>query len=422
MLARHAPTPRYGLSVVRPVDPRALALLHGGRVVAVHEDRPLTVGSAPTSDLVVADPHVSGRHARFTARAGRLIVSDLGSTNGVFVRGQRVRDHALTPGDVVVLARRPLLVVQAGVVARHPRAVRWQGIVAADPRSLATLEQLAAVASADAPVWVHGESGTGKEGAAQALHAASPRASGPFVALNCAALPDALAEAELFGVVRGAFTGADRNRQGAFQRASGGTLLLDEVGELSPAVQAKLLRVLETGELVPVGGEAPVKVDVRVVAATWRDLEREADEGRFRFDLAQRLGVLRVDLPPLRARPKDIGPLVAWLLEAQGAPGLTPDADLVAALERLPWRGNVRQLKTQVTRAVLAGDPGALLPDGGAGRVQLPRRSAEPRPGALRHLQAALAAHGGNRSAAARALGVSRSTLYRWLDDAPQAA
>jgi DNA-binding NtrC family response regulator len=247
--------------------------------------------------------------------------------------------------------------------------------------------------------------------AARALHAASPRATGPFVALNCAALPDSLAEGELFGVERGAYTGADRSRQGAFARADGGTLLLDEVGELSLATQAKLLRVLETGEVRPVGGRQSTRVDVRVVTATWRDLVREVEAERFRFDLLQRLHVLRVTLPPLRERPRDVAPLLEACLMAEGLAGGWPDEGTVRLLESAPWQGNVRQLRSAVARFATFGDPGALAAAAFGGRVPAHRG---PDVGRVA-LRQTLAKHHGNRAAAARDLGISRSTLYRWL-------
>jgi hypothetical protein len=288
----------------------APVLVVEGVVRRLAEGEVLVVGTAREARIRLADPHVSSRHASFTRVGAAVVVRDLGSTNGVWVEGRQVSEARLSGGQCVELGQTRVLVAESAALARHADAVRWAGMMAQDGRSLALLRELADVASSDAPVWLCGESGTGKEVAAQAIHDASARRSKPRVAINCAALPGTLADAELFGVVRGAFTGADRTRPGAFQRAHGGTLLLDEIGELTPEVQAKLLRVLETGEVVPVGGDGPIAVDVRIIAATWRDLEQEARDGRFRFDLLQRLWVLRVDLPPLRARPDDIGPLL----------------------------------------------------------------------------------------------------------------
>ncbi len=388
-------------------DGLARELKPGGRMV---------VGSSPACDLVLDNRHVSGRHCELRAVGRALQIRDLDSTNGTWLGATRVSLHRTTAAAVVRCGGRALLLGR-----RHGRdalgALRWCGMIGRDPLTFRVWERLAAAAGSDSPAWLLGESGVGKERAARALHQASARADGPWVALNCAALPDDIAEAELFGVTRGAFTGADRDRRGAFGRADGGTLLLDEIGELSARVQAKLLRVLETGEVRPVGGDRSCRVDVRVVTATWRDLEAAAALGSFRHDLLHRLWVLRVDLPPLRDRRGDIAPLLDHLLTANNADDLWPDPPLLRAIEDAPWPGNVRQLNNHALRATVSGDPRDLLPPELAPRCAaqlLGRRN--PRPAiAQRLIRAALREHGGNRTAAARALGVSRSTLYRWM-------
>ena len=212
------------------------------------------------------------------------------------------------------------------------------------------------VASSTATVLIRGESGTGKELVAHAIHELSPRAAGPFVALNCAAMPAALIESELFGHERGAFTDARERRVGRFESASGGTLFLDEIGELEPGVQAKFLRALEERRIERLGGSAPIEVDVRVVAATNRDLERDVAAGRFRADLFYRINVVPMELPPLRDRREDVRLLAEhFLAQAREAAGRGPRrfaADALAALERFPWPGNVRELRNTVERAV----------------------------------------------------------------------
>jgi two-component system response regulator HydG len=271
-------------------------------------------------------------------------------------------------------------------------------------------EMLARAASNRAPVWISGESGTGKELAARAIHESGARSTHPFVAVNCAALPDNLIESELFGVERGAYTGAMKTRAGAFAQAHGGTLLLDEVGELSLTAQAKLLRVLELGEVQPVGSERTVKVDVRVLCASWRDLEAEVDAGRFRHDLLHRLWVLKVELPPLRERREDVPLLIRAMLERERSLHLFPKAAVIERLGQHDWPGNIRELRNCVTRAVAADDSAELMP-----RTKQPRtaRSVNSRiDDAVLHT---LARHRGNRRRTAQALGVSRSTLYRWL-------
>lgn len=222
------------------------------------------------------------------------------------------------------------------------------------------------VAQAPTPVLLQGETGVGKEVLARAIHTWSSRADGPFVTLNCAALPEGLVESELFGHVAGAFTGADRDRPGRFAVADGGTLLLDEVAELPPSMQAKLLRVLQEGRLTPVGSDTAVDVDVRVIAASHVDLQRAVEDGRFREDLFYRLAVFPLTIPPLRERPEDVPVLAETLLaELDATSGRGPwtlDTTTRRALAARTWRGNVRELRNTLERAVILSDPGRLDP------------------------------------------------------------
>ncbi|TNF32583.1 MAG: FHA domain-containing protein [Deltaproteobacteria bacterium] len=374
-----------------------------------------TVGAGPEADLQIRCSHVSGIHCQLRARGHDVWVEDMDSTNGVWLEGVRVPSGKVGRDATVRIGRRAVLLARQ-VGWQVPDTLLWQGMIGRDPKTLKLWGQLAAAADSDAPVWVHGETGTGKELAARALHTTNPRrCRGPFVALNCAALPAELAEAELFGVTRGAFTGANRDRSGAFVRADGGTLLLDEIGELPATVQAKLLRVLETGEVRAVGAERPQRVDVRVVASTWRDLEEAANAGRFRDDLLHRLWVLKISIPPLRSRLADVASLFDHLLVEAGGPHLFPDRTTLAVLEGATWPGNVRQLRNHVRRAVTADDAGQLVPEGPA-RVAARRALRLGTSLGRRVLVDAIEDVGGNRAAAARALGVSRSTLYRWLE------
>ena len=332
--------------------------------------------------------------------------------DGLLVRGERRTRHLVLVGDAVAVGRVQLLF--ASMV--EPRTVRWQGMLATAMASLLMLGDIARAAASRAPVYLAGESGTGKELAARAVHGASERRGRPFVAINCAALPDALAESELFGVERGAYTGATRSRAGAFMQAQGGTLLLDEVGELTSSVLAKLLRALESGEVHPVGAPRAIRSDVRVVAASWKDLDDEVERGRFRHDLMHRLCVLRVDLVPLRQRREDIMPLVRDLLRREGAAELVPDPALTRMLTLAPWRGNVRELRNGVLRAAAARDPSAILPRDGLRRSALSQARQDANAQAKAVLAATLAHYRGNRKRSANALGISRSTLYRWLE------
>jgi serine/threonine-protein kinase PknK len=284
------------------------------------------------------------------------------------------------------------------------------------------------VAVADVPVLVLGESGVGKELVARAVHALSPRRERPFVSENCGAIPEPLLESTLFGHVRGAFTGADRARTGLFEAADGGTLLLDEIGEMSPAMQTKLLRVLQEGEVRAVGGERTRKVDVRVIAATHRDLEAMIRAGTFRQDLFYRLAVVSVPVPPLRQRPEDVAALVAYFVEkhARGR-RVTVDRRALVLMQAYAWPGNVRQLENEVQRALLlASDvvgPEHLSPalsgvvrDGEADGASIDALDLRGQTDALerRLIRRALAEHG-TRAAAARALGVSRFGLQKMM-------
>jgi sigma-54-dependent transcriptional regulator len=268
------------------------------------------------------------------------------------------------------------------------------------------------------PVLVTGESGSGKEGIARTLHRSSPRRRGPFVALNCAAVTETLLESELFGAIRGAYTGLQRDRPGLFKLAHGGTLLLDEVGDMSPGMQAKLLRVLQDGRVRAVGGEVEEPVDVRVVAATHQDLHARVETGLFRQDLYYRLAVVELRTPPLRDRPGDI-PLLTRHLSAKlarrigaEAPEWTPMA--MGKLEVYDWPGNIRELEAVVARALLHGDGGPIRPR----HVDLPREAPSRAIAAgdgleARMIEAALRQNGGVASHAAAAIGWSRQKLAR---------
>ena len=286
---------------------------------------------------------------------------------------------------------------------------------------------IAKVGPADSNVLVSGESGTGKELVARALHEAGRGSGKPFVAVNCAALPRELVESELFGHTRGAFTGAIRERTGHFVLASSGTLFLDEIGELPLELQPKLLRALESDEILPVGASRPVRVDVRVIAATNRDLESEIEAGRFRDDLFYRLKVIEIPLPPLRERKEDIPPLVEHLLERLnrklGKRVLGLDHAAMQVVMSAPWKGNVRELENVLERAVLLGESDYLglsdLPPDLTGAVHFPEQSDDLRAAVrayeAQHIRHVLRACGGNREEAARRLGVNPSTLYRHL-------
>jgi DNA-binding NtrC family response regulator len=304
---------------------------------------------------------------------------------------------------------------------RLERLNKASGIVTEDPAMKAVLATLDKVAQTDLPVLVQGESGTGKELAARAVHERSPRFAQPFVALNCAAVPEGLLESELFGHERGAFTGALMRKPGLFELAHRGTLFLDEVAEVSPALQAKLLRAVETGEIQRVGGTRPLRLDVRIVAATNRDLRKEVREGRFREDFYFRLNGVTLRLPPLRERPRDVALLAAHFLAAAsaGRKSLSPAA--IRKLESYTWPGNVRELQMVVKRAAVlargevieaAELPIDLTTSGwrGAFRTGLTLAELEQE-----YIKTVLNEHGGHRGRTARALGIDAKTLYNKL-------
>jgi transcriptional regulator with PAS, ATPase and Fis domain len=286
------------------------------------------------------------------------------------------------------------------------------------------------VAAVEAPVLVRGETGAGKELVARAVHALSPRRAGPFRAINCAALPPNLLESELFGHVRGAFTGAVKDTPGHFQLAHHGTLFLDEVAEMPLELQAKLLRVLEDRTVLPVGGRTPIEVDVRLVSATHRSLRQAVDEGHFRADLMFRLRVIPVFLPSLRARPGDVKLLAEAFVEEHNARGRRRIERIAQATQRIldayDWPGNVRELRNVIEYAFAIGDgpvlsPGDLpleLSEPGSADlgVATPPPIDDPRPEARRILSA-LERSAGSRERAARVLGISRITLWRRMKE-----
>jgi len=307
--------------------------------------------------------------------------------------------------------------------------VRFENIVGESPAMERVFALMSKVAASELPVLIQGESGTGKELVARAIHFHGPRRDSACLTENCAAIPETLLESELFGHVRGAFTGAERDRAGLFEEADGGTLFLDEIGDMSPAMQARLLRVLQEGEIRRVGGERPIAVDVRVIAASHRDLEQEVEAGRFREDLLYRLKVLVVRLPPLRERVGDIRLLVDFLLERiaaeRGRERPRISVEVMERLERYRWPGNVRQLQNVLQRlALLAGsgpiDLALLETDRELGRLfDAGKRAAEPlyslEANERERIRSALEQARGNRSRAARMLGISRATIYRKL-------
>ena len=320
---------------------------------------------------------------------------------------------------------------------------RLDGIIGASAPLKAVIDKMRLVAPSRATILIEGESGTGKELIAQAVHQSSPRSRGPFVAVHCAALSENLLESELFGHERGAFTGATERRLGRFETADGGTLFLDEIGEISQSTQVKLLRFLETKAIERVGGSRPIELDVRLVAATNRDLEREVREGKFREDLFFRLNVVRLRMPPLRERADDIPLLLAHFIrffsQENGVPPLTIEPGAIRTLQAYAWPGNIRELRNFCENAVVLRRGGSLteydLEPRFRGEVVAGAASsgAPVQPGAApagnslsveenekRLLREALLKARGNRTKAAELMGVSRRTLHRKIAQWPE--
>ena len=339
-------------------------------------DRDATVGRDRACEVVLGAGGVSRKHCVLEkTRDGGLVLRDLGSRNGTFVNGERVEKTRLKEGDKVgvgeavvrVEALRPAEeaatdattrdLAKAPVAARSDQAVAF---IAESAEAKQVLRLVEKAAPTDSTVLVTGESGTGKEVVARLLHARSTRRSGPFVDVNCGALAPTLVDAELFGHEKGAFTGAEKRREGKLELAKGGTLFLDEIGELALDAQVKLLRVLEERRLVRVGGKEDVSVDFRLVAATHRDLEELVKEGKFRQDLFYRLEVIRIAVPPLRERASDILPLARLFLgrmrqrTGRAVEGFAPEAE--RRLLEHGWPGNARELRNVVERAVVLGE------------------------------------------------------------------
>jgi transcriptional regulator with GAF, ATPase, and Fis domain len=384
---------------------------------------------ADGADLVtvaLADARMSTQHARLTRLGGAWIIEDLGSKNGTWVGTQRITRKPLGDGDAVVVGHTVLVFREAGGEEGDldgPLTAAIPGLATLSPVLAERYRELASAARSMVPIEITGETGTGKELAAQAVHTLSGR-SGRFVAVNCGALVGSLLEGELFGHKKGAYTGAGDERAGLVRSADGGTLFLDEVAELPVPSQAALLRVLQEGEVVPLGGDKPIKVDLRLVTATHRDLEAEVGANRFRADLRARMLGVGLALPPLRERREDLGILITTLLE-RIAPGraIKFSGDAVAALYAYDWPRNIRELERALAAALaIATDRIELqhLPAPLREReVALPAfdlSSLSPEDQKLREtLVAAIAKHDGNLAGVARDLGKDRTQIRRWM-------
>jgi transcriptional regulator with GAF, ATPase, and Fis domain len=381
----------------------------------------IRVGRDRKNQIILSHSTVSRHHASLLRQGSKLLLVDR-STNGTFKGGAAVDKILLQFGDEITIGPFTLRYVKDAPEWESPTAeiedLAFGGIIGVSEEMTRVVEMVQKVAGSAGTVLVVGETGSGKELVARAVHDASPRAAGSYVTINCGAISSELIESELFGHVKGAFTGAIADRKGAFEQAHGGTLFLDEVGELPVELQPKLLRVLETGEIRSVGAQESRKVDVRVVAATHRDLPTEVERGSFRADLLYRLHVLPVVVPPLRDRLDDVLPLTEYFLGSDAQ----ISAEAKGVLLAQAWHGNVRELKNVLERArILSGD-NPISPDdlvfleepGGDNTVFLDGAGGYRSFEEVERLyySRALEKAGGNIRTAARQLGMPKSTFY----------
>ncbi len=412
-----------------------------GKRLEIASER-VTIGRSRICDLVLTDTSVTGTHCEIVAKEHGFLVRDLGSASGTAIGEVRVREAWLEPGAELTLGQTRIR-FEAGsetIEIDLSRQEQFYELIGHSVRMREIFAVLEKVAASDLTVLIRGETGTGKELVARAIHRASRRAQRPLVVQDCSAIPANLIESTLFGHERGSFTGAADRRMGCFEHADGGTLFLDEIGELDISLQPKLLRVLEHHEVQRVGGSRTIPVDVRVVAATNRDLRQMVNEGTFREDLYYRLTVVEVDLPSLRERGEDIPALAERFLDESVKRSAHPAGtrfsithDAMTKLRAYPWPGNVRELKNTIERAVSLADstelgvqdllpasqktPPVLLPGGTAEQFvedgvefkEAKRRVVDAFE--AQYLKALLDKHGDNVSRSARAAGLTRYHL-----------
>jgi DNA-binding NtrC family response regulator len=428
----------------RPLSRVAVRVIDGkglGHFAQLLPGQPVSIGKSPDNQLHLDDMTVSRYHVELTLRRGDIEVRDLESMNGTFIGEVRVARALVRPGTKLTIGANTVLlsaeVNDVPSIRPEPEEIpELPGVIAKSPAMRKVVEKIGRLAGSNVSVLLHGETGTGKEVLARSLHELSPRCNGPFEVVDCGSMAPTLIASELFGHERGAFTGAHGEHAGAFERAHGGTVFLDEIGELPLDLQPMLLGVLERRRFKRVGGVKERKVDVRVIAATHRDLRNATNVGTFRADLYFRLAVARVEIPALRERPEDIPALVRrFAEELTGDPNVQPfDRQTLTALEAHPWSGNVRELRNVVESAValgsvvLEGDTAAdgaftSMPANGAAAdggdiLALPYREARARAVAAfeqRYLSQLTDACGGNASEAARRAKMDRPYLLGLL-------
>ena len=393
------------------------------------EGKEVTIGSQGDNHCVLNDATVSRHHAAIEETREGYVLRDLGSTNGTSLSGILIKEAYLEYGSIIGLGNTRLQFVPLEERVEIPPSQEdyFGDVFGGSVEMKRIFTMLKKISPTDITLTIEGETGTGKELVARAIHSRSHRAKGVFVVIDCGSISKSLIESELFGHEKGAFTGATQARRGAFEMANGGTIFIDEIGELGLEMQPKLLRVLEQREVRRVGGNEVFKVDVRVIAATNRDLVSEVQRSRFREDLFYRISVVRINLPPLREKREDI-PFLAQQFAREfseqygGGGDVAVSAEALEILKHYHWPGNVRELRNVITRAMAMGNGNALrprdfiMPLPSEGRQRVP--SLDSLIGkTLEEIEKAaimktLKAHGGNKSAAARVLGIAYSTLY----------
>jgi DNA-binding NtrC family response regulator len=393
------------------------------------EGKEVTIGSQEDNHCVLNDPTVSRHHAAIEETVEGYVLRDLGSTNGTSLSGIPIKEAYLEYGSIIGLGNTRLQFVPLEETVEIPPSQEhyFGDVFGGSVEMKRIFTMLKKISPTDITVTIEGETGTGKELVARAIHSHSQRAKGPFVVIDCGSISKSLIESELFGHEKGAFTGATQARRGAFEMASGGTIFIDEIGELCLEMQPKLLRVLEQREVRRVGGNEVFKVNVRVVAATNRDLAFEVQKGRFREDLFYRISVVKIHLPPLREKGEDVAFLAQQFArefsEQYGSrEEMAVSGEALEILRHYHWPGNVRELRNVITRAMAMGDGKVLQPrdfimplpsEGRSGGTTLDSfvgKTLEEIEKAV--IMKTLEANGGNKSEAARVLGIAYSTLY----------
>ena len=434
---RSAVTSSFTMQVVDGSD--------SGKVFVVDGQKPvrLYVGTSDASDFRLDDPHVSRRHCGIELRGDMLELVDSGSTNGTIVNGVRVREASLGGGELIRVGGTTLRLAKGPGLGEIEIAggTRFGRVIGMSPEMRKLYPYLERLAKSDIPIIIEGETGTGKELLAESIHEMSGRSAGPLVVFDCTAVPPSLMESALFGHERGAFTGAISARPGVFEQADGGTLFIDEIGDLDSNLQPKLLRALEKSEVQRVGSNKWIRANVRILVATRRDLEQEIQQGRFRDDLYYRLAVARIELPPLRRRSGDIHFIANHIWRELGGDPAHFPGDLLDRTRDYSWPGNIRELRNAVAHRYALGDMAepktlqraaattaggdvvAKAESGGARsdiieqviRTQLSFFEARERVLAAfqeRFVDAVLDRHGGNVAQAAAASGIARRYLY----------